>query len=259
MKSKLLILLLFAFSLSIFSQKKTQILVGKILEFQTPIVGAHIYNLNKLNGTSSQDTGIFEIPVSINDTLIISHIKYKTQRLIVTENYLNYTLPIKVYLEEMTNYLDVVNIKNHNLSGTIQTDSNYASKNANKDSTNYAFQNLANQTPNTETGNHFKKPINNADPTGNSTVNVGVGIPMKFKDVEERKELKLMRDFPDRIISDLGNSYFTNTLHIPSEKIHHFLTYCDSKNIIDSYYKNDIIKVLNILKEESIEYVKIEE
>ncbi|MCK5814915.1 MAG: hypothetical protein KAH07_03125 [Flavobacteriaceae bacterium] len=259
MKSKLLILLVFAFSLSVFSQKETQVLVGKILEFQNPISGAHIYNLNRLNGAFSRDNGVFEIQVTLNDTLIISHIKYKTQRLIVTENYLNYELPIKIYLEEMTNYLDVVNIKNHNLSGTIEIDSNNASKNQNKDSINNDSRNLANQTPNIDMGKHFIEPINNTDPTGNSTVNISTAIPMKFKDIEERKVLKNKRDFPDRIISDLGTSYFTNTLHIPSEKIHHFLTYCDSKNIIDLYYKNDMMHVLAILQEESMEYVKIED
>lgn len=260
MKIKLFILLVFAFVLNTISQEKAQILVGKVLEFQTPISGAHIYNLNKLNGTSSRDNGIFEIPVTLNDTLIISHVKYKTQRLIVTESYLNYSLPINVYLEEMTNYLDIVNIKNHNLSGTIGADSKYAPKTANKDSITSAYYALAKQPTFTDYERDFEKPpVNNVDPTGNSTVRVGVGIPMKFKDVEERKALKNKRDFPDRIISDLGNTYFTNTLHIPSERIYNFLTYCDYKNIINLYYKNEMMNVLTILQEESVEYVKIKD
>ena len=232
---------------------------GTVTEYQKPISGVHVYNLNRLNGTSTNENGIFNIPVKLNDTLIISHIKYRTQRLVVSEVYLNTSVPVKIYLEEMTNYLDIVNIKNHQLSGILETDTKSVKNTVSTDSINSEFQNLASQTSYDEIGIEFNKPINNTDPTGNSTVSVGVGISMKFKDVEERKALKNKRDFPQRIISSLGTSYFTNTLKVPDEKIHHFLTYCDSKNIIDLYYQNEIMAVLTILQEESIEYLKIDD
>lgn len=259
MAKKIIYLLFIIVSINSFAQDQMQKFIGKVTEFQKPISGVHIYNLNRLNGTSTRENGIFEIPVKLNDTLIISHIKYRTQRIVISEVYLNTTLPVNIYLEEMTNYLDIVNIKNHDLSGILETDTKSVANSASKDSINSEFQYLANQTPNVDMGSNFKKPINSADPLVNSTVSVGVGIPMKFKDVEERKKLKNKRDFPKRIISDFGTAYFTNTLKVPDEKIHHFLTYCDSKNIIDLYYRNDITAVLTILQEESLEYVKIKD
>lgn len=259
MIKRLIYILIIFVSINSFGQEQPRNFVGKVTEFQKPISGVHIYNLNRLNGTSTRENGVFEIPVKVNDTLIISHIKYRTQRIVISEVYLNTTIPVNIYLEEMTNYLDIVNIKNHELSGILQSDNKDVSNSMSKDSINSELMNLVNQTPNNEIGNDFKKPINNTDPTVNSTVSVGVGIPMKFKDVEKRKELKKKRDFPNRIINDFGTSYFTNTLHIPDEKIHHFLTYCDARNIIDLYYKNEIMAVLNILQEESIEYGKIKD
>jgi hypothetical protein len=257
MAKTLISLLLFFISLNLFCQEQTQNFVGEVTEFQKPISGVHVYNLNRLNGTSTNENGIFNIPVKPNDTLIISHIKYRTQRLVVSEVYLNSSVPVNIYLEEMTNYLDIINIKNHELTGILASDSQSVAHSQSKDSINSEFQNLVNQTSFDEIGNAFKKSIISVDPLINSTVRVRVGIPMKFKDVDERNTLKNKRNFPERIISSLGTGYFTNTLKVPDEKIHHFLTYCDSKNIIDLYYQNEIMAVLTILQEESIEYVKI--
>lgn len=259
MINKLLCTLFFLISLNSVGQEKKHIFVGKTLELQKPISGVHIYNLNRLTATASRDNGIFEITVSQNDTLIISHVKYKTQRIVISKGYLNNAAPVNIHLEIMTNYLDTVSIKNHDLSGILEADSK-TTKLTDTDSINAVWRDLAKQPSFKDYERDLSKPIlNNVDATVNSTVKVAAGIPMKFKDVEIRRELKNKRDFPKRIISDFGTGYFTNTLKIPSEKIHHFLTYCDSKNIIDLYYKNEIMAVLTILHDESIEYTKIKD
>lgn len=258
MIKKLIYLLLIITSTNSFGQDQMEKFIGKVTEFQKPISGVHVYNLNRLNGTSTRENGVFEIPVKLNDTLIISHIKYRTQRIVISEVYLNTSLPVNIYLEEMTNYLDIVNIKNHDLTGLLESDTKGVSLSMSNDSIVSEFQLLSKQTPYIDLGKDMVAPINEPNPAiVNSTISVSAGIPMKFKDLEERKELKNKRDFPKRIISDLGTSYFTKTLHIPDEQINHFLTYCDAKNIIDLYYKNEMNSVLTILKDESIEYVKI--
>jgi len=51
-----------------------------------------------------------------------------------------------------------------------------------------------------------------------------------------------------------GLAYFTDKLHIPEEKIDHFLAYCEDRNIIAEFYKNNLLEVIQILREESEAY-----
>lgn len=53
--------------------------------FQNEVItDVHIINKNTNQGANSNDSGIFEIPVSINDTLFISHINLQKKELIIT-------------------------------------------------------------------------------------------------------------------------------------------------------------------------------
>ena len=69
--------------------------------------------------------------------------------------------------------------------------------------------------------------------------------------------LKNKKAFPIKIKKELGINYFTSDLKIPEEKIDHFLGYCEYKNIIEEYYKNNLLEVIKILREESKTYNEI--
>lgn len=121
MNCQLTIILAITCSLFSFSQQERIIKRGQILEFQNPISGVHIYNLNTLQGTSTSDEGKFEVYIKLNDTLITSHVKYQSIRIIVTERFIKQE-PLVIYMHEFTNYLDTVTIKNHNLTGDLTFD-----------------------------------------------------------------------------------------------------------------------------------------
>lgn len=260
MKKKLTIAFLFCFTLISYSQKEVYEFFGKILEFQKPIEGVHIYNLNKLTGTTTNKNGDFNIIVSINDTLLVSHVKYKNKRITISKEDLEKGPPYIIFIEEMTNYLETVTVKNHSLTGNLTLDSKNSPRGRNLDSISFVYNKLAKMRSTKNYGIDFEKPpINNVDPTAMGGVGGGAGIGFRFKDLEERKALKNKRDFPKKIISDFGVDYFTNTLKIPKEKINNFLTYCDSKNIMSLYNQNEIMAVITILHTESIEYLKIDD
>lgn len=257
MRTKLFHIIFMLSLVSGFSQNDTHSFRGKIMEFEKPISGVHIYNLNSLHGTSSDMNGFFEIKVIENDTLIISHVKYRTLRVVVSKYYLDFKDPVKIFIDEMTNYLDIISIKNHNLSGSL----NFDSKEVPQDSINESFLDLVSHPSFKDYEIDLSKPPSfTVDPTGGtggSGVTIAsINFPEGSKKSELRKKLYLKRSFPERIIADLGVNYFTKTLKIPDEKIHHYLTYCDYKDIINLYYKNEIMAVLNILKGESTAYLK---
>lgn len=261
MNCQLTIILIITCSLFSFSQQERTIKRGQILEFQNPIYGVHIYNLNTLQGISTSDQGKFEVYIKLNDTLIITHIKYQPLLIIVTEKHIE-NEPFIIYMHEFTNYLDTITLKNHDLMGSLTFDiqKEIFIKIDQKYKLIEEYIKLAKMPTHKDYERNMEKPpSNNVDPTGGPSVGGSVGIPFKFKDLILRRKLRSKRNTPKRIITDFGLDYFINTLKIPEEKIHHFLTYCNYKNIFDLYKKNEIIKVLDILQEESVEYLKIED
>jgi hypothetical protein len=75
-----------------------------------------------------------------------------------------------------------------------------------------------------------------------------------IKVLELKSELRTKKSFPSKIKSELGIEYFTKILNIPEEKINHFLAYCEYKNIIEIYNKNNLLQVIKILQKESKSY-----
>ena len=154
-------------------------------------------------------------------------------------------------------------MKNHNLSGLLANDSNKMDI----DSINWSYDYMNSlkelaKIPSSADIDKLKEAStqHNVNPikmySGGSG---GLGIPMKDKENILRRELRAKKSTPDKIIASLGKDYFTNELQIPEDKISHFLTFCNFKNIFSLYNEDRIIELLTVLQEESIEYLKIEE
>lgn len=86
-------------------QINAQTLKGKVVSQQnTPITEAHILNKNDEHHTHTNQKGAFSMHhVSIGDTLVISHINYKTKELVIQ----NFN-PITIQLDETTISLEEV-------------------------------------------------------------------------------------------------------------------------------------------------------
>ncbi|MDP3358507.1 MAG: hypothetical protein Q8S41_04085, partial [Lutibacter sp.] len=74
-----------------------------------------------------------------------------------------------------------------------------------------------------------------------------------------KREISRKKQFPSKIIKQFGLAYFTDKLQIPEDKIDHFLAYCEDRNIINEFYKNNLLEVIKILREESKSYHEIKE
>jgi len=261
MKLKLTITSLFLGILVSYSQNFSTEISGRVMYFDDPITDVHIYNTGTKQGTSSDANGEFIISVKLKDTLSISHIEYTNRKIIVTNQMLNQSYSI-FYLEVMTNYLETVELKNHNLSGLLFTDAKSISKDSILKASHFIEEMMRIAklpSKNTELYNREASYVNDVDPISMNGVGGSVGIPLKDKANELRRELRLKKNTPERIITDFGVDYFIKKLKIPEDKIFNFLTYCDYRNIFDLYNNNEILKVLNILNAECASFNKIEE
>lgn len=116
----LFVLFLSASTAVAFSQDLTQ-LEGKVVATDD-VEGIHILNKNSERYTVTDETGKFSIEAKINDTLIVSGVKYYTQRITVDQEILK-NQSVSVQLEEFVNELDEV-VVGKVLSGDLTRDIN---------------------------------------------------------------------------------------------------------------------------------------
>jgi mRNA-degrading endonuclease HigB of HigAB toxin-antitoxin module len=256
MKNLLTTILFFVFIFTSYSQDELSNIKGVISHFDTPVQDIHILNITSNRGTISDINGRFEIDVKVNDTLLISHLEYTSKKVIVKQIDIENGI-LKIYIESLTNYLETVELKNHNLSGNLLEDT--------KDVTidtilkiyglQREFMKLASMPskPNYEV-NREKPIMNNVDPIGEGGVGGRIGIPIRDKENELRRELKLKKSIPEKIIRDFGKDYFIEELNIPEDEIHLFISYCEHRQVFTCYSKGDILKILTIFNEESKNY-----
>lgn len=94
-------------------------IVGKVIAPED-IVGIHIINKTESKYTITDDNGNFIIPAKLNDTLIISAIKYQPENVLITSTIIN-TKSLTVFLKENINQLDEV-VVGKVLTGNLMSD-----------------------------------------------------------------------------------------------------------------------------------------
>ena len=246
-------------AMNCFSQDKSAVISGKILSYKNTVRNVHIINLTNKLGTVSNDFGEFEIKVTANDTLLVSSIQYEIIKLVITENTIK-SKKIEIYLKPSVTILEEVFL--HGLMGNLNLDMNSTPKDT-LPKHNFVFKlsDLDKKLPPDTHG--FLKAPNAQDLTDPIKMN-GAGVAATIPDYHMIKVRKLKRElsqkkqFPIKIKKELGIDFFTNNLKIPKEKINHFLTYCEYRNIIEEYNNNNLLQVIEILQEESKSYDEIE-
>ena len=118
------IVLTLLMSLASFSQET---IAGKVVDKDTKeaLIGSHILNLTRVQGVSADKEGVFYIDVSINDTIMITRVGYKTLRLAVSKDLISskgMSGEIDFYLSPKIEKLEEVEIRSHNLVGVLELD-----------------------------------------------------------------------------------------------------------------------------------------
>jgi hypothetical protein len=97
---------------------------GKIVQAGTisPLENVNIVNLNKVIGTATNENGEFEIRVNVNDTLHLSYLGYKSIKVRVTNDWVNFGTSATIEMTELAFALEEVVVSQMKLTGYLELD-----------------------------------------------------------------------------------------------------------------------------------------
>ena len=123
MKHLLLFILLFVLPQQLVAQQK-ELVRGKIVDASDdkPMENVNIVNLNQVFGTATNQEGAFEIPAKVNDTLHLSFLGYKSIKVRVTNDWVNFGNQTTIKLTELAFALEEVVINKLKLTGYLEID-----------------------------------------------------------------------------------------------------------------------------------------
>ena len=123
MRHLLLIILLFVLQQQLVAQQK-ELVRGKIVDASDdkPMENVNIVNLNQVFGTATNQEGAFEIQAKVNDTLHLSFLGYKSIKVRVTNDWVNFGNQTTIKLTELAFALEEVVINKLKLTGYLEID-----------------------------------------------------------------------------------------------------------------------------------------
>lgn len=118
-----LFIVLLTFPITIHSQIES-LVKGKILDAANdkPIENVNIVNLNQVNGTITNKSGEFEIQAKTNDTIHLSYLGYKSIKVRVTNDWINFGNRTTIKLTELALALEEVVVNKLKLTGYLEID-----------------------------------------------------------------------------------------------------------------------------------------
>jgi len=123
MKKLVLLFTLICITVSGFAQIDNTV-KGTIIRAENgkPLESVNVVNLNKVIGTATNNKGEFEIRVSPNDTLHLSYLGYKSIKVRVTNDWINYGAATSIEMTELALALEKVVVNQLRLTGYLEVD-----------------------------------------------------------------------------------------------------------------------------------------
>lgn len=233
MLKRILYTALFFLSIQGFSQeikntdtlKKGSILVtlrGQVIDNskKQPLVGAHLFNLNSVIGTISNDNGMFELATAVNDTIYVSYLGYQSIKLKITNDLLKGNeLVIELY--ERTEQMDEIVVNSHKLIGVLEIDA----KNVPKDKYSRIHINGVPQTyeVGTRQQKEFNSPVDAIFRPIDYVYNMFGKSPNQLKKLKKLKDDDKLRNMLDTSNRELLMEY----LGMTAEELNELLNECN--------------------------------
>ena len=254
MPKKLLYLLIILIPFCIFGQEVRLSIQGKITYNSTYVENVHIINKNSKKATVSNEFGEFKIPVKENDTLLFSAIQFQSKYIIITRKLIESPQQLTIILNPKINNLNEVIVKkSKNMARElglpnagkkpltkIESRLNYHTKSSLPIAILAAILNKKggiNDIYYITTGNRKR------DRKLQRLINQDIFNIQTEKDIE-----KIRIHFKDE--------FFSETIKIPVNEINFFIKYCLQKDIINLFYREMYIEVIDIFLAESKPYLK---
>ncbi len=121
--NRILLIITVLLTLQISAQNERSVR-GKIIEAGTvnPLESVNIVNLNKVIGTATNQKGEFTIRVNVNDTLHLSYLGYKSIKVRVTNDWINFATSATIEMTELALALEEVVVNQMKLTGYAELD-----------------------------------------------------------------------------------------------------------------------------------------
>ncbi len=118
-----LLISLVAFSQDPEVKVETREVTATVINAQTdePLESVHIINLNEVIGTITNSEGRFTIRAAVNDTLYLSYLGFKTQKIRITNDMFRFE-DTKISLTELAYALEEVIVTPYQLTGYLEID-----------------------------------------------------------------------------------------------------------------------------------------
>ena len=122
---RFLVFFLFLGTLSVFAQEGTEdnSINAIVVNAQTEVrmESVHVVNLNQVTGTITNEKGEFTIRAAVNDTLYLSFLGFKPQKIRVTNDMFKFK-DTKIALTELAYALEEVIVRPYQLTGYLEID-----------------------------------------------------------------------------------------------------------------------------------------
>ncbi len=226
------------------------------------VKNAHILNLTTKRGVISDANGRFELKVKKGEWFQVTNIQYKKVLFRVTNTVIK-EKTVQVFLFDITNQLEEVKIKKK-MKGFLSLDRKEKPKDTVLKSSLMSLKEIAKMDlSKVNLGRNYKSrsaqyltdPISKVSGLPPATFGIPDGSSIRIKAL--RKELHYRKSFPNKLKVELGEIFFFQKLKIPKEKYYHFLEYCNPLGIEQLYKNHKILKLIELLQEQSKSYLQI--
>ena len=263
MVKKLLPLFLSLFSLTMISQERQSLISGKIVDSLGVVKNVNIINLKTRQGTISFDDGSFQIFASEGDSIKISTVQHISKKININKDIINKKSLI-IRLKLNTYVLDAFDLRRNNLTGSLSLDLKTVPKNKKdsllKNTMDFSKVNMKRAEADDYIDKRVRPQKVETDPNA-LFVGAGGKLSMAYKNSERlwalRKKLARKKEFPYKVLSELGEQFFFKKLKVPVDRYFHFLEYCNPLGIENLHKEGKLLELIKIFEKESIPYLKI--
>ncbi len=265
LKKKLLLFLLLLISFQfIDAQSRSFYLHGMLRDSITLIKDVHVVNLNRQQGTFSNDYGQYRIIASLGDTIEFTSVQYETVRKVITDQIV-FGKKLHLVLKRNSYVLDEIVLKKHDLTGILYTDRKKVPKDSiaaiarGMNELIVEFSNKPQQGFDIQESmvkKLAKTSAKNADPTKSfEGIGGAIGLRSRNKKKNRLKKITSSTFSTNSILIDFENDFFED-LKIPKDKITLFIDYCKQFNIKELYEQGKELQLIKLLEDKSSLFIK---
>lgn len=189
-----------------------------------PLPGAHIYNMNTVRGTISNNDGTFKIATRVNDTIFLSYLGFQSIKIKITNDLLKGN-ELEIALFEKAENIAEVTVKSTKLIGVLEIDA----KNIPKDKFTRIHINGLPQTY--EVGRPTQKVYNSPTDAIFHPIDFVYNLfGKKPKQLKRLKQLQKDNEIRDMLDKKVNRELMLEYLELSRKELNELLSDCNYSN-----------------------------